>query len=72
MGQTTRSEWESDMRAHRELLRNVIEEHREGRNEVEVCAQGMRELHVADNKNAWDKSLHVWECRNQSEKESPR
>ena len=31
MGQTTRSEWESDMRAHRELLRNVIEEHREGR-----------------------------------------
>ncbi|MEC8564886.1 MAG: hypothetical protein VXY90_13525, partial [Pseudomonadota bacterium] len=26
MGQTTRSEWESDMRAHRELLRNVIEE----------------------------------------------
>lgn len=29
--QTTRSEWESDMRAHRELLRNVIEEHREGR-----------------------------------------
>ena len=34
MGQTTRSEWESDMRAHRELLRNVIEEHREGRDGV--------------------------------------
>lgn len=31
MGQTTRSEWENDMKAHRELLRNVIEEHREGR-----------------------------------------
>ena len=34
MGQTTRSEWESDMRAHRELLRNVIEEHREGRGDA--------------------------------------
>lgn len=31
MGQTTRSEWEKDMKEHRELLRNVIEEHREGR-----------------------------------------
>ena len=50
----------------------LIEEHREGRNEVEVCAQSMRELHVDDHKNAWDKSLHVWECRDQSEKESPR
>ena len=34
MGQTTRSEWETDMRAHRELLRNVIDEHREGRDAV--------------------------------------
>ncbi len=34
MGQTTRSEWENDMKEHRELLRNVIEEHREGREGV--------------------------------------
>ena len=31
MGETTRSEWENDMKEHRELLRNVIEDHREGR-----------------------------------------
>ena len=44
MGQTTRSEWESDMRAHRELLRNVIEEHREGRDSIANMGELMDEL----------------------------
>jgi hypothetical protein len=44
MGQTTRSEWESDMRAHRELLRNVIEEHREGRDGVTNWGEVLDEL----------------------------
>ena len=44
MGQTTRSEWESDMRAHRELLRNVIEEHREGRDSAVNMSEMLDDL----------------------------
>ena len=48
MGQTTRSEWESDMRAHRELLRNVIEEHREGRDGKVGWSEMLEELQLEE------------------------
>ena len=50
MGQTTRSEWENDMRAHRELLRNVIEEHREGRDGSMDWGDMIRELEYEEEK----------------------
>ena len=50
MGQTTRSEWENDMKAHRELLRNVIEEHREGREGMMDWGDMIQELSFEEEK----------------------